>query len=104
MSYNKRRTFSFEQLERVATILKVIAHPVRLEILEVLEAHQPLNVKEIQSHLKADVEQSMLSHHLIKMKDKKVLTSVKQGKFIYYSILEKQILGILDCMEKCSTK
>lgn len=98
-----RRNLSFEKLNRVATILKAISHPVRLEILEILEEEAGLSVNTIKERLKADVEQSMLSHHLIKMKDKGILTSVKTGKHIHYSIHELEVLGIFDCMEKCST-
>lgn len=97
-----RRNLSFERLDQVARLLKVISHPVRLEILEILEEEEGLSVSTIQGRLKADVEQSMLSHHLIKMKDKGILTSIKTGKHMHYHIKEKQVLGIFDCMEKCT--
>ena len=60
-----KRNLSFEKLERVAKILKTISHPVRLEILEVLEMEEPLTVSTIRERIKTEVEQSMLSHHLI---------------------------------------
>jgi len=97
-----KRNISFQQLETVAIVLKAISHPVRLEILEILEVEEPMSVSAIREQLSTEVEQSMLSHHLIKLKDKGILSSEKEGKKIYYRIQDRQILKIFDCMEKCS--
>lgn len=94
------RNLSLEKLAWVAKILKIISHPVRLEILEVLETEEPITVSEIQERIEADVEQSMLSHHLAKMRDNGILKAQKRGKNIFYSILERRVLKIFDCMEK----
>ena len=98
----KKRNISFQKLSKVAEILKAISHPVRLEILEILEVHESLTVSEIREILAPEVEQSMLSHHLIKMKDKGILHSTKNGKYISYQITEPHILNIFDCMENCN--
>lgn len=95
------RKIGVKTLSRVAQILKTISHPVRLEILEILEIEEPLSVSIIQSRLSAEVEQSMLSHHLIKMKDKGILASIKNGKSIYYSLADRQLLKIFECMASC---
>ena len=79
--------------------LKTISHPVRLEILETLEMEEPLAVSTIRARIKAQVEQSMLSHHLIKMKDNGILISYKKGKHIFYSIADRQVLRIFDCID-----
>ena len=39
-----KRQFSVLKLQQVAKILKTISHPVKLEILEVLESNEPLDV------------------------------------------------------------
>ncbi len=96
-----KRNLSFEKLNKVAKILKTISHPVRLEILEILEQEEPLSVSVIRERIKAEVEQSMLSHHLIKMKDNGILKSYKKGKNIFYSIADRRVLKIFDCMESC---
>lgn len=97
----KKSRLPIDKLEQVANVLKAIAHPVKLEILEVLEQSEPLTVSEIREQVSNEVEQSMLSHHLIKMKDKGVLKSEKKGKQVYYSITDRQILKIFDCIENC---
>lgn len=95
-----QRKISAEKLERVAEVLKTIAHPVRLSILEVLQIHDRLTVSELKE--KTNTEQSLLSHHLIKMKDKGVLKANREGKNIFYELADKHITNIFDCMENCS--
>ena len=87
---------------KVANILKTIGHPLRLEVLEVLEAEEKLNVSQIKEAIQSKVEQSLLSHHLIKMKDKGILQSKKEGMHVVYRITDRNILKIFDCMEKCN--
>jgi ArsR family transcriptional regulator len=95
-------TIDVEKMGRVAEILKTIAHPVRLEILQSLRLKEPMCVGELQEAIGIDTEQSMLSHHLIKMKDKGVLQCEKKGMHVYYSICDRHILSIFDCMSNCN--
>lgn len=96
-----RRRLSFDKLNNVAKILKIVSHPVRLEILEILEAEEPLTVTAIRDKVNSEIEQSMLSHHLIKMKDNGILTSYKQGKNSYYSLTDRTMMSIFDCIGVC---
>lgn len=104
------RNIDIEKMQRVADVLKTISHPIRLLILELLEAVEPLNVSEILAELKArvekgeesELEQSALSHHLSRMKSTGILKSKKKGMNVYYSLQDRHILKIFDCMENCS--
>lgn len=91
---------STEDILKMAELLRVIAHPMRLDILQLLREEKELTVGEIQSKLDCNCEQSMLSHHLTKMKDKGVLKSHKKGKFIYYSLVNEKICSIFECFNK----
>lgn len=91
-----------EQIIRVAEILKTIGHTVRLQILEALEEKEPLTVSEIQERIESDTEQSLLSHHLIKLKDRGILRCEKQGMNVLYRLEDRNILKIFTCMESCS--
>ncbi len=88
------------KLGKIADVLKVISHPVRLEVLEMLQQVDSMSVAEIRGRI--SVEQSLLSHHLIKMKDKGVLTSFRKGKNIFYVLAIPEITSIFDCMRHCS--
>lgn len=96
-----KRSFTAAKLQAVAQILKSIAHPVKLEILEVLENKEPLAVSAIQDTIEAECELSMMSHHLLKMKSNGILVSEKKGKQVFYRIADRHILKIFDCMESC---
>ena len=88
------------KLAKIADILKVISHPVRLEVLEMLQQVDSMSVAEMRGYI--FIEQSLLSHHLIKMKDKGVLTSYRKGKNIFYELAIPQITSIFDCMRHCN--
>lgn len=93
------KTLSPEKIERIAEVLKTIAHPVRLSVLEILEQVDSLSVNEIAARV--GLEQPLVSHHLGKMKDKGVLNAKREGKMMFYSIADREILNIFTCMEKC---
>ena len=97
-----KKKLSASKLKKVANILKTISHPVKLEILEILEQFIELDVTTIREKLKMKCEISMLSHHLSKMKDNGILMSDKKGKQVFYSISDRNILKIFECMENCS--
>ena len=97
-----KRQFSADMLQNVAHLLKTIAHPVKLEILELLEAEEPLDVGSLMERMDLDCEASMMSHHLRQLRDNGVVRSEKRGKHVYYSIANEQLLKIFDCMERCS--
>jgi len=89
-----------EQLERSSTMLKAIAHPMRIAILAHLEDGKKLTVTEI--HQLLDIEQSTTSHHLGILKDKGVLGSKRDGKNTYYYLKYNSLGHVVECVNKCS--
>jgi DNA-binding transcriptional ArsR family regulator len=92
-------TLSIEKLEKVAFILKTIAHPLRLGMVDLLTQHDRLSVNEICEKLNG--EQSLVSHHLTNMKLKGILGSSREGKNIYYHLKMKEVVKVIECMESC---
>ena len=88
-----------ERINQIAYVLKGIGHSVRLQIIQILKDGDKLSVGDIQETL--DVEQTVLSHHLTKMKDLGLLVADREGKRIYYRLKDQQIAQIISCMEKC---
>lgn len=86
---------------KIAQVLRIIAHPVRLQVLAALRDKDPLNVTELSEMISLNVQQSLLSHHLIKMRQNGVLSSKKEGMYVYYSVVDRKLFNILDCMERC---
>ena len=88
-----------ENLERAASMLKAIAHPVRISIIGCLEEGQRLTVTEI--HNKLGLEQATTSHHLGILRDKGVLMSKREGKNIYYFLKHETLKVLLNCVRGC---
>ena len=88
-----------EKLERIAYILKTVAHPTRLGIVHLLEQYPRLSVTEICEALNA--EQSLISHHLQNMRLKGILKAKKDGRSVMYSLKERDVSLIIECLENC---
>ena len=95
----KIQDLNSEQLEAAANMLKAIAHPMRLTILNHLEEGKKLTVTEI--HNRLSIEQSTTSHHLGILKDKGVLASQRKGKNTFYYLKHDNLSRIIDCVSKC---
>lgn len=96
----KIKDLDAELLERAANMLKAIAHPMRIAILNHLEDGKRLTVTEI--HTLLDIEQSTASHHLGILKDKGVLGSVREGKNTFYFLKHDSLRNIVECVSRCS--
>jgi DNA-binding transcriptional ArsR family regulator len=93
------RELSPESIEKAANMLKAIAHPVRIAIVGVLEDGKKRTVTEI--HTQLGIEQSAASHHLGILKDKGVLSSLREGKNTRYYLKHENLRTVLDCISKC---
>jgi len=89
-----------EQLEHAASMLKAIAHPMRIAILNLLENGKRLTVTEIHETLK--IEQSTASHHLGILRDKDVLQAKREGKNTFYSIKHERLNTLIECISSCA--
>ena len=80
----------------VAQRLKVVAHPQRLKILEILKGGE-LSVSDIQSKL--HMKQSITSQHLNVLKNNRILSSRREGNTVYYFLLIKDFGKIINFVE-----
>ncbi len=90
------------KLNKIAEIFQGLAYPIRLRILELLEDGEHYAVFEILE--KIEVEASLLSHHLSKMKNIGILDSYRKGRNIYYFLAIKEITKVFDCIHACELK
>ena len=88
------------QLEKAASMLRAIAHPVRISIIGLLDEGNRLPVKTI--HETLGLEQAVASHHLGILRNKGVLNSEREGKNIFYSLKYDRLIQVVHCIEKCS--
>lgn len=89
-----------KRLERIAFILKTVAHPIRLGIIKLLEVNDSLSVSDICRRLGS--EQSLTSHHLQNMKYKGILSSRRVGRSMMYRLKERDVSLLIDCLDNCN--
>lgn len=88
-------------LENAASMLKAIAHPMRISIVNFLSEGKKMSVTEIHQHL--NIEQSTASHHLGILKDKGVLDCQREGKNTYYFVRHDSLHNIITCISRCAS-
>ncbi len=95
-----KTTSQAQKLEKAAIILKTVAHPARLAIINMLRKKKKMSVNEIVEAL--EIEQSLTSHHLKNMKLRGILACEREGQQMFYSLKEKDVAKIIDCIENCN--
>jgi DNA-binding transcriptional ArsR family regulator len=88
-----------ETLEKAANMLKAIAHPVRILIVQYLEDGKKRTVTEI--HKRLGIEQATASHHLVILKDRGVLSSKREGKNTWYYLKHPNLKNVLSSVGDC---
>lgn len=83
-------------ISQAAEMLRAVAHPLRLRILELLEDGTPRCVSEIQEHL--NVRQSVASTQLTLMRDRGVLLARRDGTQVFYSLANPAVCQVINCI------
>ncbi len=89
--------FDINFLETSTEVLRAIAHPIRIAIIDLLAEHEKLSVTEIHENL--DIEQAIASHHLRILKDKRVVNAQRDGKNTFYYLQEKEFAQFIPLLE-----
>jgi len=83
-------------LQQAAECLKVLAHPARLKIVDIL-MQGSFTVAQI-----AQISGLTPNHaceHLRLLKGHKLLSSTRKGRKVYYEIIAPQLPGLINCIE-----
>lgn len=89
-------TSRLNRFERQTEILRSIAHPIRLAMIELLQRGRRLSVSEIHSALK--IEQATASHHLKILRQVGIVKVEREGRYSYYLLADEvypQIVQLL---------
>ncbi|KOP24349.1 ArsR family transcriptional regulator [Hapalosiphon sp. MRB220] len=76
-----------------ADLFKVLSNPVRIQILDTLRTGEK-SVNEIAEWL--ELEASSVSQQLAVLRSRNLVTSRKQGNYVFYSIRDPAIFRVLD--------
>jgi len=84
-----------ELANHAAEVLKAVAHPLRLQIVELL-AKNELCVGEIVEAL--GEKQAITSQQLTLMKDRGILASRRDGARVFYRLQNQNVTQVLNCV------
>lgn len=92
---NEMNVLSIETLEDAAACLKIMAHPIRLKIVDIL-MQGDLAVHEI-SDL-CGVKPHQICEHLRLMQNSGLLASKRVGRTVHYTIVSPHLPALLHCI------
>ncbi len=76
---------SGEEAANLATVLKALAHPIRLQMMDILSRQDgQVCVCEIESHF--TLTQPTISHHLKILRDAGLIVSEQRGLWVYHRV------------------
>lgn len=77
------------QLKKAALILRAVNHKLRQQILKLIHQHDRMTVTEI--YVKLRLEQSVASQHLAILRKAGFVSTLRDGKFIFYSVNHQRL-------------
>ena len=87
---------NFEELQEISELLKVLAHPVRLCIVNGLLGKGECNVTYMQNCL--EMPQSTVSQHLQKLRAAGIIEGVRNGLEINYRVKDKRVKKLVELL------
>jgi DNA-binding transcriptional ArsR family regulator len=73
----------YSVIKKAARMLRSVNHPLRRQILDLLNENGKLTVTDL--FMKLQLEQSVASQHLAILRESGVVATERQGKYIFYS-------------------
>ncbi|UAY51761.1 ArsR/SmtB family transcription factor [Ferruginibacter albus] len=88
----------YYNVKKAALTLRALNHKLRQQLLKLIDEEKKITVTEIYVRLR--LEQSVASQHLAILRKAGIVTTERDGKFIYYIINHKRIEEISDFVDK----
>ena len=93
-----KKQLDFDALNSAAECLRILAHPNRLQIVQILLSGQKHSVNDIAEA--CGLAQPTTSDHLRLMQRCGFLASVRDGRTVYYEIAEPHLQDIMSCIQE----
>ncbi len=88
----------YGDLRKAVLVLRAVNHKLRQRIIDLLEEKDHMTVTDI--YIKLRLEQSVASQHLAILRRAGVVTTRREGKFIYYSLDQNRLSQISILVEE----
>jgi len=95
---NRTEPLAHVDIERFADVLKALASPARLRIVNIL-ARGERTVTDLCTL--SGLKQSLVSQQLKILRLNKIVSSRKEVPHTYYSLREVNVIRMLDCLSRC---
>lgn len=82
----------YHNMKKASLILRSLNHKLRQQILKIIHEEKKITVTEL--YVKLRLEQSVASQHLAILRKAGIVSTQREGKFIYYTINERRIEAI----------
>lgn len=80
------------RIKKAALVLRALNHKLRQQIIKTIHDYKRITVTEL--YVKLRLEQSVASQHLAILRKAEIVSTVREGKFIFYTINEDRIVEI----------
>ena len=97
MIKKKNKPLDFDALTAAAECLRILAHPSRLQIVQLLLTGKQFSVNDLADA--CQLSQPATSDHLRLMQRCGFLTSQRDGRTVYYGIAEPHLQDIMNCIQ-----
>lgn len=97
MIKKKEKQVGREGLQQAAECLRTLAHPSRLQIVQLLLSGASYTVGELAE--KCELAQPVMSEHLRLMQRCGFLSNRRDGRQVYYEIAEPHLASIMACVQ-----
>ncbi|WP_416829101.1 ArsR/SmtB family transcription factor [Ectobacillus polymachus] len=88
--------FNYKISEDDVQMLRALAHPLRLRLVQELINRGTCNVSTLQEIL--EIPQSTVSQHLTKLKQTKVVQYERKGLEVYYKVHDEKINDVMNTL------
>ena len=89
-----------QTFERMADMLRVLAHPQRLRIVELL-IQRTVPVGELARAL--DLPPAAVSQHLTNMRASGIVERRRVGRHVHYRVIDPNVVSLISCLRRNSS-
>ena len=86
---DKLPDIDYHNIKKAAMVLRAINHKLRQQVLKTIHENKRIDVTDI--YVKLRLEQSVASQHLAILRKAGILSTERDGKFIFYTINSSRI-------------
>jgi DNA-binding transcriptional ArsR family regulator len=82
----------YPNIKKAATVLRALNNKLRQKVIQTIHENMRLSVTQLYEKLR--LEQSLASQHLAILRNAGILSTEREGKFVFYSISSSRIESI----------